>query len=105
MKIVKIVLFSSIIFLIAPGMVFGIEPPNDVVSSMRDCRDWLNSLKGKSEGQIVSVLGKSSKRETWEFQGKKQLVLVYDLESVGGKLSLYFFEQSIINVSWLQESE
>ena len=88
-----------------PLFVLATELPANIVSSVGMSQEWLNSLKQKSLLEVKQLLGEPLREGTWEFKGAMYPLLEYDLKKKHTKLSLYFFKNSVVNISLLIQSE
>ncbi|MEI8379180.1 MAG: hypothetical protein WCJ09_03570 [Planctomycetota bacterium] len=73
--------------------------PKEVVEASDKTGKWINSLKGKSNEQIVSELGKPTERLTWTLNGKSELKLRYTNLLPKSTLELYFTGDRVITAS------
>ncbi len=73
--------------------------PKEVVEASDKTGKWINSLKGKSNDQIVSELGKPTERLTWNFDGKSELKLRYTSLLPNSTLELYFTGDQVVTAS------
>lgn len=68
-----------------------IDSLQSIESHLNPIHDFIDSLNGKSEQQIVKELGEPTKRDTWNFNGTKQTLLIYNISNQKQRqLSLYF---------------
>lgn len=73
--------------------------PKEVVEASDKTGKWINSLKGKSNEQIVGELGKPTERLTWNFDGKPELKLRYTSLLPKSTVELYFVGDRVVTVS------
>ncbi|MDB5295709.1 MAG: hypothetical protein JWO31_1692, partial [Phycisphaerales bacterium] len=86
----------------------GADAAPGVPADVRDGQDkalaFLNSLKGKSEADVVQLLGPPAERGTWKFRDRDQPKLRYDVAKKS-RLSLYFFNGHVVNADFQLMSE
>jgi hypothetical protein len=61
---------------------------------------WLDGLHDKTLEEIRASLGTPTKEADWEFKGKKQPLLTYQIGATG-KLSVYFYMGRVVKASYL----
>jgi hypothetical protein len=79
--------------------------PKVVKKAQEKLAGWMNALPKNTEEQIVKQLGDPSQRTSWEFDGKKELLLKYQPAGPKMTLELYFLGDRVISASWQLLSE
>jgi hypothetical protein len=78
----------------------AIVVPHDVATAEKSLGVWINGLEGKSESEVVKLLGPPAERSTWDFRGAKRPVLHFRTPG-GAKLGVYFAgDGQAVNVSY-----
>lgn len=68
-----------------------------LTSNLNSIHNYVDTLPGKSEQQIINELGEPTIRDTWDYNGAKQTLLIYHLNNQSQrKLSLYFTANEFI---------
>lgn len=73
--------------------------PNDVKASQETIEAWMNKLQNTTDVQIIKQFGKPTEESTWEWLGKKELLLRYRTDKPNSTLALYFVDDRVITVS------
>lgn len=97
MKSLRVALFL-VIGLAAPA-VLADAPVDNAESTISS---WLVRLKKKTRPEVEAQLGAPTEVSTWEFQGNKQLKLLYVTVSKSGKrrVEVLFLGETVITVSY-----
>jgi hypothetical protein len=72
--------------------------PGEVRRAEKTLSGWLNRFTGKNRDEVEKMLGAASENATWEFRGKKELLLRFRI-SAKGTLDLYFFGTRVMKAS------
>jgi len=96
-----------LIAVLLPALAFAdeIKPnpptmPKEISDSAAKVKNWLKSLKGKSEDEVAKIVGKNGKHETWDFRGNKELKLVFQSE-VDTHLMIFFWNGKVVRAAQL----
>lgn len=73
--------------------------PKEIKEAREKLAGWVNKLKNNTNEQIVKQIGKPSEKATWEFGGKKELLLRYKSTSPDSILELYFHGDRVVTAS------
>ena len=73
--------------------------PAEVNDASAKVSDWLNGMRGKTEDEITTLMGKDSIRGKWQFKGQDQLLLTYK-PSKHSTLRLFFFDGKVIKAEY-----
>lgn len=74
--------------------------PKPAADSSRTIVSWLNSLNGRTASQVASELGPPTEQRTWDFRGKQEVLLHYELTgSPKAVVQVYFLGDRAIKAS------
>jgi hypothetical protein len=98
------------ILLVTPALAVaeGEPPGHPVPAEVRDAsahlKEWLNSFRGKSEADVAKVIGNEYQKDSWQFQGKKELKIRYKIDKES-MLDLYFRGDKVVRAGIITMSE
>jgi len=88
------------LFLAALTSGAAVVVPRDVATAEKSLGAWIKGLEGKSEAEVVKLLGPPAERTTWDFNGAKRPLLEFKTPG-GAKLRIYFAgDGRAVNVSY-----
>jgi hypothetical protein len=74
--------------------------PTEVQNAEKTTANWMRTLVGRSEKEIVNELGAPAERATWDLQGNKWPKLTYRL-SPTTSVQLFFNGEKLSTISYL----
>ncbi|MEO8671949.1 MAG: hypothetical protein ABI411_11585 [Tahibacter sp.] len=77
----------------------GFKIPAEISQAQATLSAWLTGLTDQKSAAIMAQLGNPAERTSWEFQGKKELLLQYKMDHPKATLLLYFYQGHVIKVS------
>jgi hypothetical protein len=72
--------------------------PEEIRQSEQTLTKWLKGFKDQTPEQVQKALGKPTEQTTWPLDGRKELLLKYQLTE-GTQVSFYFHQKKVVKVS------
>jgi hypothetical protein len=69
--------------------------PADVRDASAHVREWLNTLRGKTEADVAKIIGNDYEKDTWPLQGKKELKIRYKFDKESTLVLLFKGEKVV----------